>query len=90
MRPKSSATDLPPRMLRVVRTLKSGRKWISYYYSGRTSDGKRTQVPLGKDLDAAKRKWAELECKPIPEEAGTMRVVFDRYEREIVPHANPF
>lgn len=28
MRPKSAAPDLPPRMLRFVRALKSGRQWV--------------------------------------------------------------
>ena len=34
-RPKTTARDLPPRMLRRVRTLASGKKWVSYYYNGR-------------------------------------------------------
>jgi len=33
MRPKSNHRDLPPRMLRRVRTLVSGKKWVSYYYN---------------------------------------------------------
>jgi integrase len=76
--------DLPPRMLRRVRTLKSGKVWTGYYYDGR-EDGKRKEIPLGTDLNAAKRKWAELEqCDP-PVDTTTMRHVFDRYERDIVP-----
>ena len=89
MRPKSVNQDMPPRLQPVTRTLKSGKVWTSYYYNGRGPDGKRRMIPLGKDLDAAKRKWAELECKPVPAEAGTMRVVFDRYEREVVPTKAP-
>ena len=89
MRPKSVNPDMPPRLQPVTRTLKSGKVWTSYYYNGRDENGNRKMIPLGKDLDAAKRKWAELECKPVPAEAGTMRVVFDRHEREIVPTKAP-
>lgn len=89
MRPKTAAPDLPPRMLRIERTTKGGKRWVSYYYNGRDDAGRRVQIPLGKDLDAAKRKWAEMECKPVPPEAGTMRVVFDRYEREVMPTKAP-
>jgi len=83
MRPKSTAQDLPPRMLRKTKTLKSGKVWVGYYYSGYDDDGKRAQIPLGTDLLAAKRKWAELECKPV--QPGTMAEVFDRYVRDVIP-----
>ena len=66
MRPKSNHRDLPPRMLRRVRTLKSGKVWESFYYNGRDTEGRRVEIPLGHDLNEAKRKWAELECKPAP------------------------
>jgi integrase len=90
MRPKSTARDLPPKMLRRVRTLKSGEEWVGYYYNaGRDENGKRKEIPLGTDLDAAKRKWAELECKPAPADVSTMRAVFERYEREIIPTKAP-
>lgn len=85
MRPKKSARDLPPRMLRRKRTLVSGKVWEAYYYNGRDENGKRIEIPLGTDLIEAKRKWAELESRPAPAETRTMRVVFDRYEREITP-----
>ncbi len=88
MRPKSSSKDLPPRMLRRSRVLKSGKVWSSYYYNGRDDVGKRVEIPLGGDLAEAKRKWAELECKPIIDE-NTMMAIFHRYEREVVPLKAP-
>lgn len=88
-RPKTTARDLPPRMLRRVRTLASGKKWVSYYYNGRDEAGRRKEIPLGGDLNEAKRKWAELECRPAPVETGIMRVVFDRYAREVIPGKAP-
>lgn len=57
MRPKSKNLDMPPRLQPVTRALKSGKVWTSYYYNGRDENGKRRMIPLGKDLDAAKRKW---------------------------------
>ena len=85
MRPKSSARDLPPRMLRRKKKLRSGKVWTSYYYNGRDEAGRRKEIPLGVDLNEAKRRWAELECKPAPVETGLMNYIFARYEREIVP-----
>lgn len=89
MRPKSSARDLPPRMLRRTKRLASGKMWEGYYYNGRDDHGKRVEIPLGTDLNEAKRKWADLECKPAPIETGLMRVVFDRYARDIIPTKAP-
>ena len=85
MRPKSSSRDLPPRMLRRKKKLKSGKFWTAYYYNGRDEAGQRKEIPLGPDLNEAKRKWAELECKPAPVETGLMSHIFGRYEREIIP-----
>ena len=85
MRPKSTACDLPPRMLRRVRKLKSGKVWEGFYYNGRNNEGRRAEIPLGTDLNEAKRRWAELECAAAPAETGLMRFIFDRYEREIIP-----
>ncbi len=85
MRPKSTARDLPPRMLRRTKRLVSGKVWEAYYYNGRDESGRRVEIPLGTDLNDAKRKWAELECKPALVETGLMKVIFDRYEREIIP-----
>lgn len=61
MRPKSANRDLPPRMLRRIRVLKNGKVWEAYYYNGRNELGKRIEIPLGSDLNEAKKKWAELE-----------------------------
>jgi len=88
VRPATSARDLPPRMLRRTKRLASGKVWEGFYYNGR-DDGKRVEIPLGTDLNEAKRKWAELECKPAPVETGLMRVIFDRYERDIIPTKAP-
>lgn len=89
MRPKQSGKDLPPRMLRRTKKLKSGKVWVGYYYNGRDDAGQRREIPLGGDLNEAKRKWAELECKPTPVEVGLMRFVFDRYERDVIPTKAP-
>ncbi len=85
MRPKQTAKDLPPRMLRRTKRMKNGDLWVGYYYNGRDEEGKRKEIPLGTDLVEAKRKWAELECKPAPADTGLMRTVFDRYMRDVVP-----
>lgn len=89
MRPKETAKDLPPRMLRRKKRLKSGGLWVSYYYNGRDDQGRRKEIPLGPDINEAKRKWAELESKPAPKETGIMRVIFDRYERDVIPTKAP-
>jgi integrase len=86
MRQKSTANrDLPPRMIRRIRKGKSGKTWTSYYYDGRTADGKRKEIALGTDLDQAKVEWARLECKTPPKPNHLMSYVFDRYEKEIIP-----
>lgn len=89
MRPKSTNRDLPPRMIRIRNRRKNGEVWESFYYNGRNADGKRIQIPLGKDLQEAKRKWADLECKPIPTDETRMSHIFDRYERDVVPSKAP-
>lgn len=55
---------LPPRMIARSRMKKDGTKTIWYYYQTPPSTG-RKKIPLGKDLNEAKRKWAELERKPV-------------------------
>ncbi len=85
MRTKSSGRDLPPRMLRRKKTFASGKVWIGYYYNGRDESGRRVEIPLGTDLNEAKRRWAELDCKPAPVETGLMSVIFNRYERDVIP-----
>jgi integrase len=89
MRPKTAHRDLPPRMLRRARTLKSGKVWEAFYYNGRGADGERVEIPLGRDLNEAKRRWAELERTAQPAETGLMRFIFDRYEREVIPGKAP-
>lgn len=89
MRPKNSARHLPPRMLQRTRKLKSGKHWIGYYYNGRDEDGRRIEIPLGTDLNEAKRKWAELDCKPAPIETSLMDHILDRYVREVIPGKAP-
>jgi integrase len=89
MRPKTSGYKLPPRMLARKRKLKSGKVWIGYYYNGCDDQGNRKEFPLGTDLNEAKRKWAELECKPVPVDATLMQFVFEKYEREILPTKAP-
>jgi integrase len=90
MRPKRTATDLPPRMLRRKKRLKSGKLWISYYYNGRDKNGKRKEIPLGSDLQEALYRWSKLHCSSIPTSmSGTMAELFDRYEREILPKKKP-
>lgn len=85
MRPKSTARDLAPRLLRRERKLVSGKLWVGYYYNGYDENGKRKEIPLGTDLNEAKRKWAELECQPAPVETGLMKHIFDRYIRDVLP-----
>lgn len=89
MRPKSSGRHLPPRMLQRTKKLKSGALWVGYYYNGRDENGERIEIPLGSDINEAKRRWAELDCKPTPVETGLMKHIFDRYLRDIVPTKAP-
>ncbi len=89
MRPKSTNRDLPPRMVRVRKTLKSGKVWEAFYYNGRDAEGQRVKIPLGTDLNDAKREWARLERKEVPQDTGLMRFIIDRYQREIVPTKAP-
>ena len=89
MRPKSSSRDLPPRLLRRTKRLGSGKLWVSYYYNGRDVNGRRVEIPLGSDLNEAKRRWAELEAKPMLRESGLMNYIFDQYEREVIPTKAP-
>lgn len=89
MRPKSSGRDLPPRMLRRRKRLKSGKVWESFYYNGRDESGRRVEIALGPDLNEAKRRWAEMERTPAPRETGQMSHIFDRYIREVVPTKAP-
>jgi len=67
------------------RQLASGKFWIGYYYNGRDDAGKRKEIPLGTDLNEAKRKWAELESVEAPQDTTLMTFIFDRYIRDILP-----
>ncbi|MCY1416508.1 Phage integrase family protein [compost metagenome] len=90
MRTKKTVNrDLPPRMLRRVRKMKSGKLWVGYYYDGRDETGKRREIPLGTDLDEARAEWARLERKAVPKTMRTLKDVFDRYEEEIIPGKKP-
>lgn len=75
-------------MLRRTKVLKSGKKWVGYYYNGRNG-GRRVEIPLGSDLNEAKRRWAEFESRPAPRETSLMGYIFDRYQREVVPTKAP-
>jgi hypothetical protein len=68
-------------MVRRKRPRKNGRVWIGYYY--RDSAGK--EIPLGTDLSKARLKWAELEAKEKPADLTTMKGIFDRYVRDVIP-----
>ena len=82
MRPrKTEYHHLPPRMYQRSRTRKNGQIWTAYYY--RDLLGK--DIPLGKDLDKARIKWAELEAKEKPLDLRTMKGIFDRYIRDVIP-----
>lgn len=83
-RPKKTA-KLPSRMLARKRIFVSGKVWIGYYYNSRDENGKRVEIPLGKDLNEAKRKWAELDGTSPPAEIDTMQYIFDRYVKDVIP-----
>lgn len=86
MRPRSTKNHhLPPRMYQKNRTRKNGDVWTTYVYRG--TDG--VDIQLGKDLDKARLKWAELEAKDKPADLTTMRSIFDRYARDIIPTKAP-
>ncbi|WP_323828883.1 tyrosine-type recombinase/integrase [Pseudomonas sichuanensis] len=86
---KTRNRDLPPRMLRRVRTLKSGKQWVGYYYDGRDDNGKRVEIPLGTDLDVAKVEWAKLDRKTVPKITRLLGDIFNRYERDVIPGKMP-
>jgi len=86
---KSKNSDLPPRMLRRTRTLKSGKLWVGYYYLGRKEDGSPREIPLGTDLGEALQEWARLARATPQKKIRYMSELFDRYEREIIPTKAP-
>lgn len=89
MRPKTTGIKLPPRMIARKRKRASGKTYILYLYNGRDEKGNRKEISLGADLDAAKRKWAELDCSPVPMDATMLGPIFDRYIRDIVAKKAP-
>ena len=86
MRPrKTENQNLPPHMYRRTRQRKYGKVWVAYYY--RDAQGK--DIPLGSDLDQARIKWALQEAKEKPLDLLTMKGIFDRYIRDIIPKKAP-
>lgn len=86
MRKKKTANlDLPPRMVRRIREMKSGKVVVCYYYCGKNADGKRVETPLGTDLDEAKIEWARLDRKAVPKPSHIMGRLFDDYESKVMP-----
>ena len=73
-RKRSSNHNLPPRM-----NIKNGR----YYHV--TSTAPRKWTPLGDDLNAARKQWAELEGDPVSSDDKTFHVIGLRYMREVLP-----
>lgn len=65
--------------------MKSGKILVCYYYCGKTSEGKRVEIPLGTDLDDAKIEWARLDRKVMPKPMHLMARLFDEYEDKIMP-----
>lgn len=58
---------------------------MSYFYNGRDENGKRREIPLGKDLNEARLEWARLERTTLPKATCLMKEVFDRYSDAIIP-----
>ena len=86
MRPrKTENRDLPPNVYRRKRPRKSGKVWIGYYYK----DPSGKEIPLGTDFDLARLKWAKLESKEKPIDLRTMKGIFERYVRDILPKKSP-
>lgn len=59
-------------------TGKNGQTWTAYYHVVKV-DGKVKWTALGNNKSAALRKWAEIEAKPVPGEAGTFDAVANEY-----------
>ena len=81
---KTVHRDLPPRMFIRSGINKRGVEWRAYYYDKPRDPetGKRKAIPLGTDLIEAKRKWAELDMRPMSVDAKLLGHIFTRYERE--------
>lgn len=57
---------------------KRGKGWVAYYHVVKI-DRKVKWTSLGTDRALALRKWAELEMKPVPAEAGSFDAVLSQY-----------
>jgi integrase len=85
-RNKTVGRALPPGVVEHKRgRSRLGEVRSYYFYQTFDSDGKRVQISLGSDLAEVPRKWAELQGRKVPRDARTMGVVFDRYERDVIP-----
>lgn len=73
-RKRTNNHNLPPRM-----NVKKG--W--YYHVSSTLP--RMWTPLGKDLNEARRIWAELEGDPVASDDKTFSVIGRRYMRDVLP-----
>lgn len=77
-RKRSKFHHLPPRM---------AQKGKAYYYVPSTPP--RKWIPLGKDLNQARLKWAELEQEPLDSKDKTFSVIAERYRREVLKQKAP-
>lgn len=75
-------TGQHPRLRSHTRTRKSG-KVVTYYFYDRRDEGK-PDVPLGKDYEAALKRWRELH-EHAPRIAGTLQEAFERWAAEVLP-----
>lgn len=57
---------------------KRGKNWVAYYHVVRFGE-KVVWTKLGTDRAQALRKWAELEMRPVPAEAGSFDAVIGQY-----------
>lgn len=73
-RRRTKDLNLPPRM---------HRKGETFYYV--TSTTPRQWIKLGKDLNQARLRWAELEGEAANPDDKTFAIIARRYEREIIP-----
>lgn len=79
---KKKHRELPPRM--VIRMRKNKRGDVKKYYfyeQPRDEKGKRKLVPLGDNLSAAKRKWADIEGAETPATGSSLEAIFGKYMR---------
>lgn len=77
-RKRQSNHNLPPRM-----SVKNG--W--YYHVSSVLPRKWT--PLGRDLNDARRLWAEMESEPVSPDERSFSIIGRRYMREVLPTLRP-